>query len=81
MTDLNVTDNITYNDTFPYRQHLRGLLCDIVGEYLASEEVSADDMINDFRAEIKSWMDYHQQNEMKASEMYCKSVGLANSKL
>jgi hypothetical protein len=73
--------DITDTNTFPYRQHLRGLLCDIVGEYLASDEVSADDLIDDFRAEIKSWMDYHQQNEMKASQMYCKSVGIANSKL
>lgn len=80
MTNLNVTD-LSDNDRFPYRQHLRGLLCDIVGEYLASEEVSADDLIDDFRAEIKSWMDYHQQNEMKASQMYCKSAGFANNKL
>ena len=64
-----------------YRQNMRQMMADIIADYLATDELTPDDLVNDFRAEIKSWMDYHRQQEMKASQMYCKTVGLTNSKL
>lgn len=64
-----------------WREHCRGLLSDVIAEYLNDENFTPDDLIDDFRAELKSWMDYHREQEMKASQMYCKTVGLSNSKL
>ena len=64
-----------------WREHCRGLLSDVIADYLNDENFTADDLVEDFRAELKSWMDYHQQQEMKASQIYCKLSGSANNKL
>ena len=53
-----------------WREHLKNLLSDVVSEYLNSEDVEAEDLIEDIRQELKSWMDYHAQQELKASKVY-----------
>ena len=64
-----------------WREHLRRLLSDVIADYLNDDDITPDDLIEDIRVEIKSWIDYHQRQEMKASQIYCKLSGLANSKL
>ena len=55
-----------------WRNHLKNLLSDIVSEYMNDENLSADSLVDDLREEVHSWMMYHQENYVKASEIYDK---------
>jgi hypothetical protein len=55
-----------------WRDHLKGLLSDIVSEYMNDENLSADALVDDLREEVHSWMMYHQEHYAKASEIYDK---------
>ena len=55
-----------------WRDHLKNLLSDIVSEYMNDENLSADSLVDDLREEVHSWMMYHKDNYVKASEIYDK---------
>ena len=55
-----------------YRNHLKNLLSDIVLEYMNDETLSSQALLDDLREEVHSWMMYHQEHYVKASEIYDK---------
>ena len=55
-----------------YRNHPRNLLSDIVSEYMNDETLSSEALVDDLRKEVHSWMMYHQEHYVKASEIYDK---------
>ena len=55
-----------------YRNHLKNLLSDIVSEYMNDETLSSQAFLDDLREEVHSWMMYHQEHYVKASEIYDK---------
>jgi|DEB0MinimDraft_10_1074344.scaffolds.fasta_scaffold76951_2 hypothetical protein len=55
-----------------WRDHLKGLLSDVVADYMNDETLSADMFVDDLREEVHSWMMYHKDQYAKASEIYDK---------
>lgn len=63
-------------NTMDYRQHLKGLLGDIVGEYMNDPELKPQNFIDDIKEEIDSWVEYHQDNYVKATTIRDKLLQL-----
>ena len=56
----------------PWRQHIKGLLSDVVSDYMNDENLSSDALIDDLKEEVKSWADYIKDKYVKAIEIYDK---------
>ena len=56
----------------PWRQHIKGLLSDVVSDYMNDENLPPNALIDDLKEEVKSWADYHKDNYVKATEIYDK---------
>ena len=55
-----------------WRDHLKNLLSDIDSEYMNDETLSSQALLDDLREQVHSWMMYHKDNYVKASEIYDK---------
>tara|TARA_A200000159_G_scaffold49870_1_gene46087 strand:+ start:1943 stop:2182 length:240 start_codon:yes stop_codon:yes gene_type:complete len=59
------------NDT-EWRTHCKGLLSDVIAEYLNADRMTPNDLIGDIKEEVDSWMEYHKGQYVKASSIYDK---------
>lgn len=55
-----------------WRSHCRGLLSDVIAEYLSDDKMSPSDLVYDLKEEVDSWMEYHKGQYVKAASMYDK---------
>lgn len=59
------------NDT-EWRTHCKGLLSDVITEYLNADRMTPKDFIEDVKEELDSWMEYHKEQYVKASSIQDK---------
>ena len=52
-----------------YHNQRRDRLSDVVGDYLTDESLTAQDFYRDLMAEVQSWIDYHEKELKRASEV------------
>ena len=52
-----------------YYNQRRDRLSDVVGDYLTDESLTAQDFYRDLMAEVQSWIDYHEKELKRASEV------------
>ena len=52
-----------------YHNQRRDRLSDVVGDYLTDESLTAQDFYKDLMAEVQSWVDYHEKELKRASEV------------
>tara|TARA_B100001939_G_scaffold87738_1_gene75193 strand:- start:2460 stop:2657 length:198 start_codon:yes stop_codon:yes gene_type:complete len=55
-----------------WREHCKGLLSDIIADYLNDDKMTPNDFIEDVREELDSWMEYHKEQYAKASSIQDK---------
>ena len=55
-----------------WREHCKGLLSDIVADYLNDDKMTPKDFVDDIKEELDSWMDYHKEQYTKASSIQDK---------
>ncbi len=55
-----------------WRQHCKGLLSDIIADYLNDDKMSPKDFVDDIKEELDSWMEYHKGQYVKASSIQDK---------
>ena len=52
-----------------YYNQRRDRLSDVVGDYLTDESLTAQDFYRDLMAEVQSWVDYHEKELKRTSEV------------
>ena len=52
-----------------YYNQRRDRLSDVVGDYLTDESLTAKDFYRDLMAEVQSWIDHHEKELKRASEV------------
>ena len=52
-----------------YHNQRRDRLSDVVGDYLTDESLTAQDFYRDLMAEVQSWVDYHEKELKRTSEV------------
>ena len=52
-----------------YHNQRRDRLSDVVGDYLTDESLTAQDFYRDLMAEVQSWIDYHEKELKRTSEV------------
>ena len=52
-----------------YYNQRRDRLSDVVGDYLTDESLTPQDFYRDLMAEVQSWIDYHQKELKRTSEV------------
>ena len=52
-----------------YYNQRRDRLSDVVGDYLTDESLTAQDFYRDLMAEVQSWIDHHEKELKRASEV------------
>ena len=55
-----------------WREHCKGLLSDIIADYLNDDKMSPKDFVDDIKEELDSWMEYHKGQYVKASSIQDK---------
>ena len=61
-----------------WRQHCKGLLSDIIADYLNDDKMTPNDFIEDVKEELDSWMEYHKGQYVKASSIQDKLEKVQN---
>ena len=61
-----------------WRQHCKGLLSDIIADYLNDDNMTPNDFIEDVKEELDSWMEYHKGQYVKASSIQDKLEKVQN---
>ena len=61
-----------------WRQHCKGLLSDIISDYLNDDNMTPDHFIEDVKEELDSWMEYHKGQYVKASSIQDKLEKVQN---
>ena len=62
---------------YDYSNYRKDRLSDSIHDYLSDDDTTAETFVNDILAEVKSIMDYHEDQLKKASTAYLKLQGLA----
>jgi len=55
-----------------WREHCKGLLSDVISEYLNDDKMTPNDFIEDVKGELDTWMEYHKEQYVKASSIQDK---------
>jgi len=55
-----------------WREHCKGLLSDVIAEYLNDDKMTPNDFIEDVKGELDTWMEYHKGQYVKASSIQDK---------
>ena len=55
-----------------WREHCKGLLSDIVADYLTDDKMTPKDFVDDIKEELDSWMEYNKEQYDKASSIQDK---------
>ena len=50
-----------------WREHCKGLLSDVISEYLNDDKMTPNHFVEDVKEELNSWMEYHKGQYVKAS--------------
>ena len=64
-----------------YHNQRRDRLSDVVGDYLTDESLTAQDFYRDLMAEVQSWIDYHEKELKRISEVKSLLKGEFKSKV
>ena len=64
-----------------YHNQRRDRLSDVVGDYLTDESLTAQDFYRDLMAEVQSWIDYHEKELKRISEVKSLLKGELKSKV
>ena len=64
-----------------YHNQRRDRLSDVVGDYLTDESLTAQDFYRDLMAEVQSWVDYHEKELKRISEVKSLLKGELKSKV
>ena len=64
-----------------YHNQRRDRLSDVVGDYLTDESLTAQDFYRDLMAEVQSWIDYHEKELKRTSEVKSLLKGELKSKV
>ena len=67
-----MTDTIKFYTQDSWRQHCKGLLSDIIADYLNDDKMTPKDFVDDIKEELDSWMEYHKEQYVKASSIQDK---------
>ena len=56
--------------TMSYHKQRRDRLGDVVGDYLSDDNIDVDEFVRDLKSEIQEWIDYHEKQRRRASDVF-----------